>query len=131
MDINISIPLKIDGHKITPVFETIKVGRKKQDVFRRIEYKINGKPFGQIKGILSKKDIKETIPMLEAMNIDFYTSVLDSVICQIIININDIFGTELTHQDLGEFLKENEGVFNEFITELKNTVSKYQNEEIK
>lgn len=131
MELNISIPFKIDGHKIIPVFETIKVGRKKQDVFRRIEYKINGKPFGQIKGVLSKKDIKETFPMLEAMNIDVYTSVLDSIICQIIININDIFGTELTHQDLGGFLKENEDVFNEFITELKNTVSKYQNEEIK
>lgn len=131
MDININIPFKIDAYKIIPVFETIKVGRKKQDVFRRIEYKINGKPFGQIKGILSKKDIEETIPVLETMNIDFYTSVLDSVICQIIININDIFGTELTHQDIGGFLTENEDVFNEFITELKNTVSKYQNEEIK
>ena len=65
MDININIPFKIDAYKIIPVFETIKVGRKKQDVFRRIEYKINGKPFGQIKGILSKKNIKETMEGLK------------------------------------------------------------------
>ena len=126
MKLDLTLDISILEYKITPVFKTIKISRKKQEVFDKIIYEFNCQPGKIIKGIISKTDIKDTIPTLESWGIDFYEHITNAIVSQIIINTNESFGTHLVHSDFEEFVKENQNIFDEFINDLKTEVNKYR-----
>lgn len=128
MKLNLTLDISILGHKITPVFKTIKIVKKKQEVFDKIIYEFNCQPGKIIKGIISKTDIKDTIPTLESWGVDFYGHIINAIVSQIIINTNERFGTHLVHSDFEEFVKENQNVFDEFIYDLKSIVNTYRSQ---
>ena len=126
MKLNLTLDISILEYKITPVFNTVKIGRKKQEVFDKIIYELNCQPGKIIKGIISKTDIKDTIPTLESWGVDFYEHIINAIVSQIIINTNERFGTYLVHSDFEEFVKENKDMFDNFINDLKTEVNKYR-----
>ena len=126
MKLNLSLDISILEYKITPVFKTVKIGRKKQEVFDKIIYEFNCQPGKTIKGIISNTDIKETIPTLESWGADFYGHIINAIVTQIIINTNELFNVRLTHSDFEEFVKENKDMFDNFINDLKTEVNKYR-----
>ena len=128
MKLNLSLDISILGYKITPVFKTIKIKRKKQEVLEKIIYEFNCQPGKIIKGIISHTNIKDTIPTLESWGVDFYGHIKNAIVSQIIINTNEILGIQLNHFDFKEFVKENQDMFDKFINELKTVVTKYKNQ---
>ena len=126
MKLNLSLDLIILEYKITPVFKTVKIGRKKQEVFDKIIYEFNCQPGKTIKGIITQTDIKETIPTLESWGTDFYEHIINAIVSQIIINTNERFGTHLVHSDFEGFVKENKDMFDNFINDLKTEVNKHR-----
>ena len=128
MNLNLSLDISILGYKITPVFKTIKIKRKKQEVLDKIIYEFNCQPSKIIKGIISQTDIKDTIPTLESWGVDFYGHIINAIVSQIIINTNEILGIQLNHSDFEEFMKENHNIFDEFINELKSIVNTHRNQ---
>ena len=128
MKLNLSLDISILEYKITPVFKTLKISRKKQEVFDKIIYEFNCQPGKIINGIISKTDIKDTIPTLESWGVDFYKNIINAIIGQIIININERFGTLLDELDFEDFVKENQNMFDEFINDLKSVVNKYRSQ---
>lgn len=113
-------------YTITPVFSTKGRGKKKQDILRYIEYRFNLNRAIAVKGVISKKDIEESIPFLEQMNVDFCEHVLDVIINEMIIQVNDMFEMKMIHKDFEEFIKEHKEIFNKFINELKNTINEHR-----
>lgn len=128
MKLNLSLDISIIDYKITTAFKTVKISRKKKEVFDKIIYEFNCQPGKIVKGIISKTDIEETIPTLESWGVDFYKHVINAIVTQIIINTNERFGTQLVHSDFEEFVKENQNVFDEFVNDLKNEVNKYRSQ---
>ena len=128
MKLNLSLDISILEYKITPVFKTLKISRKKQEVFDKIIYEFNCQPGKIINGIISKTDIKDTIPTLESWGVDFYKNIINAIKGQIIININERFGTLLDELDFEDFVKENQNMFDEFINDLKSVVNKYRSQ---
>ena len=128
MKLDLTLDISILGYKITPVFKTIKISKKKQEVFDKIIYEFNCQPGKIIKGIISKTDIKDTIPTLESWGIDFYEHIINAIVSQIIINTNESFDTRLVHSDFEEFVKENHNMFDEFINDLKSIVNTHRSQ---
>lgn len=126
MKLNLSLDISILEYKITPVFKTVKISRKKQEVFDKIIYEFNYQTGKIINGIITQTDIKETIPKLESWGVDFYEHIINAIVTQIIINTNERFGTHLDHSDFEEFVKENQNMFDGFINDLKTEVNKYR-----
>ena len=128
MKLNFSLDIRIVDYKITPVFKTIKIGRKKQEVFDKILYEVDIKPGKTVKGILAERDITETIPILESLGVDFYEHVINAIVTQTIINTNELFNVRLDHSDFEDFVKDNQDMFDEFINNLKTEVNKYRSQ---
>ena len=128
MKLNFSLDIRIVDYKITPVFKTIKIGRKKQEVFDKILYEVDIKPGKIVKGILAERDIAETIPILESLGVDFYEHVINAIVTQTIINTNELFNVRLDHSDFEDFVKDNQDMFDEFINNLKTEVNKYRSQ---
>ena len=128
MKLNLSLDISILEYKITPVFKNIKISRKKQEVFDKIIYEFNCQPGIIIKGIISKTDIKDTIPTLDSWGVDFYEHIINAIVSQIIINTNERFGNHLVHSDFEEFVKENHNMFDEFINDLKSIVNTHRSQ---
>lgn len=128
MELNLSLDISILEYKITPVFKTLKISQKKKEVFDKIIYEFNCQPGEIIKGIISKTDIKDTIPTLESWGVDFYKHIINAIMSQIIINTNESYGVHLVHSDFEEFIKENQNVFDEFINDLKSIVNTYRSQ---
>lgn len=126
MKLNLTLDISILDYKITPVFKTIKISRKKKEVFDKIIYEFNCQPGKIIKGIITQTDIKETIPTLESWGVDFYKHIINAIMSQIIINTNERYGVHLAHSDFEEFIKENHNMFDEFINDLKSIVNTYR-----
>lgn len=112
-------------YKITPVFSTEGRGKKKQDIFRYIDYRFELNRAIAVKGVVSKKDIEETIPFLESMNIDFYDHLIGVIINEMIIQVNDLYETKMTHVDFKDFINEHQDLFNTFANELKNIINEH------
>lgn len=125
MEMEIKIKLN-PTYTITPVFSTKGRGKKKQDIFQYIDYKFNLNRLIGVKGVISEKEIKETIPFLEQMNINFCEHVLDVIINEMIIQINDMYEMKMIHKDFEEFVKEHAEIFNTFINELENTINEHR-----
>lgn len=128
MKLDLTLDISIVEYKITPVFKTIKISRKKQEVFDKIIYEFNCQHGKIIKGIITKTDIKDTIPTLESWGVDFYEHIINAIVSQIIINTNERFGTHLVHSDFEEFVKENHNMFDEFINDLKSIVNTHRSQ---
>ena len=126
MKLDLTLDISILEYKITPVFKTLKISRKKQEVFDKIIYEFNCQPGKIINGIITQTDIKETIPTLESLGVDFYEHIINAIVTRIIINTNERFGTHLDHSDFEEFVKENQNVFDEFINDLKMIVEDWR-----
>lgn len=124
--LDLTLDIRVVDYKITPVFNTVKIGRKKQEVFDKIVYEVDIKPGKPVKGILTERDITETIPTLESWGANFYEHIIDAIVTQTIINTNELFNVRLTHSDFEEFVKENQNVFDKFINDLKTEVNKYR-----
>lgn len=127
MKLNLSLDISILEYKITPVFKTVKIKRKKQEVFDKIVYEVVIKPGKSVKGVLTERDITETIPTLESWGVDFYKNITNAIVTQTIININELFNTHLNHFDFEkDFVKDNQYMFDKFINDLKTEVNKYR-----
>ena len=123
----IKLKLKLNPtYTIIPIFSTKGRGKKKQDIFQYIDYRFNFNRLIAVKGVISKKDIDETIPFLEQMNVDFCVHVLDAIINEMIIQVNDMYEMNMIHKDFEDFIKEHEETFNAFINELENTINEYR-----
>lgn len=129
LKLDLTLDIRVVDYKITPVFKTVKIGRKKQEVFDKIVYEVDIKPGKIVKGILDERDIIATIPTLESWGVDFYKNVINAIVTQTIININELFNTRLDHFDFEEnFVKDNQDMFDKFINDLKTEVNKYKSQ---
>ena len=111
---NINLNIKID-YTINTIFT--------KKVFDHIVYRFNLKNITLVKGILTKYDIITTLPYLESLNTDYFMIIDDHIISCIIMELNEKLGIEI---DRGDFIKENTGMFENFISELKTTVKDIQ-----
>ena len=111
---------------ITPKYATEGKGRKKKNVLNSVSYKFSFNRGIIINGVVTKKDITETLPLLGSMNINFYEvllntimSELNAIISETIRMENDLVEENLTRDDFKEFYEDNIDTFNAFISELK------------
>lgn len=107
---NISLNLQID-YTINKIFT-----KKKFDY---IVYRFNLKNITLVKGILTKYDLITTLPYLESINADYFSIIDDHIISGIITESNEKLGIEIDRED---FIKENVGMLENFINELKTNV---------
>ena len=120
----INFEFKRPTYKIVPTFKTIGKGKSKQNVIEKINCVLSfNDGLINVSGIITQKDINESIPQLELLGIDFYTPFVSTFINEFIIKLNNMFNTQLTHDDLNDFYKENQDVFIKFISELKNIIN--------
>lgn len=111
---NISLNLQID-YTINKIFT-----RKKFDY---IVYRFNLKNITLVKGMLTKYDIITTLPYLESLNTDYFMIINDHIISGIITELNEKLGIGIERED---FIKENVGMLENFISELKINVKDVQ-----
>lgn len=89
-------------------------GKNKQNVLNRIRFKFSFHNSISVNGTISKKDIDA----LKLYNIDPYGSIVSSIISELIIQTNQLFDTNLTHDDFREFYEDNMDIFKKFINDL-------------
>ena len=111
---NISLNIKFD-YTINTIFD-------KKD-FDFIVYRFNLKNITLVEGMLTKYDIITTLPYLESLNIDYFMIINDHIISGILMEINEKLGIEIKRED---FIKENVGMLENFISELKTNVKDVQ-----
>ena len=107
---------------IIPTYTTEGKGRKKKKILNFVSYKFSFNRGIIVKGMVTKKDVKETLPFLDSMNINFYEAQLDAIMSEMIRMVNDIVEENLTRDDFKEFYEDNIDTFNAFISELKQYV---------
>lgn len=64
---------------ITPVYTTEGKGRKKKNVLNSVSYKFSFNRGIIVNGVVTKKDIKKTLPLLGSMGINFYEALLNTI----------------------------------------------------
>ena len=111
---NISLNLQID-YTINKIFTN------KQ--FDYIVYRFNLKNITLVKVMLTKHDIITTLPYFESINLDYFSIINTNIISAIIIEIYEKLGIEINRED---FIKENVGMLENFISELKTNVKDVQ-----
>ena len=116
----IKFELKQPTYKIVPTFKTIGRGKSKKKVLERINCSITFHKSLIVNGVITKNDIDKTIPQLEKFGVDFYSEFVNACISELIIQINDMFDTQLIHKDFDEKYQD---VFIEFINELKTMIN--------
>lgn len=109
-------------YHIIPVYTTEGKGRKKKNILNFISYKFSFNRGIIVNGVVSKKDIKETLPHLESMNINFYDVLVDVIMYEMVRIANDLVEENLTRDDFKDFYEDNIDTFNAFISELKQYV---------
>ena len=87
MKININI--KID-YNINPIFI--------EGIFNKIVYNFNLKNTTLVKGILRLDDIIKTIPYIESLNIDFYSTLSESIVECIITELDEKIGVKIDRE---------------------------------
>ena len=73
--------------------------------------------------MLTKYDIITTLPYLESLNTDYFMIINDHIISGILMEINEKLDIEIERED---FIKENVGMLENFISELKTNVKDVQ-----
>lgn len=104
---------------ITPTYITEGKGRKKKSTLDSISYKFSFNRGIIINGVMTKKDVKETLPFLDSVNINFYEALLNTIMPEIVRMANDLVEENLTRDDFKDFYENNIDTFNAFISELK------------
>ena len=104
---------------ITPTYITEGKGRKKKSTLDSISYKISVNRGIIVNGVVTKKDVKETLPFLDSGNINFYEALLNTIMSEIVRMANDLVEENLTRDDFKDFYENNIDTFNAFISELK------------
>ena len=104
---------------ITPTYITEGKGRKKKSTLDSISYKISVNRGIIVNGVVTKKDVKETLPFLDSVNINFYEALLNTIMSEIVRMANDLVEENLTRDDFKDFYENNIDTFNGFISELK------------
>ena len=104
---------------ITPTYITEGKGRKKKSTLDSVSYKISVNRGIIVNGVMTKKDVKETLPFLDSVNINFYEALLNTIMSEIVKMANDLVEENLTRDDFKDFYENNIGTFNAFISELK------------
>ena len=104
---------------ITPTYITEGKGRKKKSTLDSISYKFSFNRGIIINGVMTKKDVKETLPFLDSVNINFYEALLNTIMSEIVKMANDLVEENLTRDDFKDFYENNIDTFNAFISELK------------
>lgn len=111
---------------ITPTYTTEGKGRKKKNILNSVSYKFSFNRGIIVNGVVTKKDIKETLPLLGPMGINFYEvllntimSELNAIVSETIRMANDLDEENLTRDDFKDFYENNIDTFNAFISELK------------
>lgn len=107
---------------IIPTYTTEGKGRKKKNVLNFVSYKISFNRGIVVNGVVTKKNVKETLPFLDSMNINFYGVLLDVIMYEMIRMANDLVEENLTRDDFKDFYEDNIDTFNAFISELKQYV---------
>lgn len=104
---------------ITPTYITEGKGSKKKSTLDSISYKFSFNRGIIINGVMTKKDVKETLPFLDSVNINFYEALLNTIMSEIVRMANDLVEENLTRDDFKDFYENNIDTFNAFIPELK------------
>ena len=121
------IKLKLNPtYGIKPTYTTEDKGGKKKNILNSVSYKFSFNRVIIVKGVVTKKDVKETLPLLDSMNINFYEvllntimSELNAIVSETIRIENDLVEDNLTRDDFKDFYENNIDTFNAFISELK------------
>lgn len=104
---------------ITPTYITEGKGRKKKSKLDSISYKFSFNRGIIVNGVVTKKDVKETLTFLDSVNINFYKALLNTIMSEIVRMANDLVEENLTRDDFKDFYENNIDTFNAFISELK------------
>lgn len=104
---------------ITPTYITEGKGRKKKSKLDSISYKFSFNRGIIVNGVVTKKDVKETLTFLDSVNINFYEALLNTIMSEIVRMANDLVEENLTRDDFKDFYENNIDTFNAFISELK------------
>lgn len=104
---------------ITPTYIAEGKGRKKKSTLDSISYKFSFNRGIIVNGVMTKKDVKETLPFLDSVNINFYEALLNTIMSEIVRMANDLVEENLTRDDFKDFYENNIDTFNAFISELK------------
>lgn len=110
----INIDIEID-YTINPIF--------KEGIFNKIVYKFNLKNTTLVKGILRLDDIIKTIPYIESLNGDFYSTLLETIVECIITELDEKIGVKINRE---AFCNEYADLLVNFISELKTNVKDIQ-----
>ena len=92
----------------------------KQNILNGIRFKFRFHNSISVNGMISKKDIDA----LKSLNIDPYGAIVSSIISELIIQTNQLFDTNLTHDDFKDFCEDNIDIFEKFINDLKSFENK-------
>ena len=125
MKLNVDVELN-PTYTIKPVMTTTGRGKSKKEVLKCIQSVVYFNKGIAVKGEISKKDIDESIPQLEMFGVDFYGEFIGCFISEMIIKVNEMFGTYLTHKDFDDFCDEHKDTFVRFKNELKTMVDSYR-----
>ncbi len=109
-----NINIKID-YTISPIFN--------KGIFNKIVYKFNLKNTTLVKGILRLDDIIKTIPYIESLNGDFYSTLLETIVECIITELDEKIGVKINRE---AFCNEYADLLVNFISELKTNVKDIQ-----
>lgn len=109
-----NINIKID-YTISPIFN--------KGIFNKIVYKFNLKNTTLVKGILSLDDVIKTIPYIESLNGDFYSTLLETIVECIITGLDEKIGVKINRE---AFCNEYADLLVNFISELKTNVKDIQ-----
>lgn len=118
----IKFELSRPTYKIVPTFETIGRGKSKKNVLVRINCSIIFHKCLIIKSVITKNDI-DKISQLEKFGVDFYSTLVNTYISELIIQINEMFDMQLIHKDFEDFYEKYQYVFIDFINELKTVIN--------
>ena len=114
------IKLKLNPtYRIRPTYTTEGNGGKKKNILNSVSYKFSFNRVIFVKGVVTKKNVKETLPLLDSMNINFYEALLNTIMSEIVRMANDLVEENLTRDDFKDFYENNIDTFNAFISELK------------
>lgn len=109
-----NINIKID-YTINPIFN--------EGIFNKIVYNFNLKNITLVKGILRLDDIIKTIPYIESLNSDFYSTLSESIVECIITELDEKIGVKI---DREAFCNEYADLLVNFMSELKTNVKDIQ-----
>ena len=123
----ITFELNQPTYKIVPIFETIGRGKSKKNVLMRINCSINFHKCLIINSAITKNDI-DKISQLEKFGVDFYSTLVNTYISELIIQINEMFDMQLIHKDYEDFYEKYQNVFIDFINELKTVINENMEE---